>query len=49
MIKTRFTERFGVEHPIGRGGMRWVGRASLVSAVANARWPTPGAWGSSPP
>jgi len=36
MIKTRFTERFGVEHPIAQGGMQWVGRATLVSAVANA-------------
>jgi len=36
MIKTRFTETFGVEHPIVQGGMQWVGRAGLVSAVANA-------------
>ena len=36
MIKTRFTEMFGVEHPIAQGGMQWVGRAGLVSAVANA-------------
>ena len=36
MIKTRFTELFGVEHPIAQGGMQWVGRATLVSAVANA-------------
>ena len=36
MIHTRFTELFGVEHPIVQGGMQWVGRASLVSAVANA-------------
>ncbi|MGB5093595.1 MAG: nitronate monooxygenase family protein [Parvibaculum sp.] len=36
MLKTRFTEMFGVEHPIVQGGMQWVGRASLVSAVANA-------------
>jgi NAD(P)H-dependent flavin oxidoreductase YrpB (nitropropane dioxygenase family) len=36
MIKTRFTEAFGVEHPIVQGGMQWVGRAGLVSAVANA-------------
>ena len=25
MIKTRFTEMFGVEHPIVQGGMQWVG------------------------
>ena len=36
MIKTRFTELFGVDHPIAQGGMQWVGRAGLVSAVANA-------------
>ncbi len=35
-IKTRFTETFGVEHPITQGGMQNVGRAELVSAVANA-------------
>jgi nitronate monooxygenase len=36
MIKTRFTELAGVEHPIVQGGMQWVGRAELVAAVANA-------------
>jgi NAD(P)H-dependent flavin oxidoreductase YrpB (nitropropane dioxygenase family) len=36
MIKTRFTEMFGVQHPIVQGGMQWVGRAELVAAVANA-------------
>ena len=35
-MKTRFTETFGVEHPIAQGGMQWVGTAELVSAVANA-------------
>ncbi|MGI4817761.1 MAG: NAD(P)H-dependent flavin oxidoreductase [Janthinobacterium lividum] len=35
-MKTRFTEAFGVEHPIAQGGMQWVGTAELVSAVANA-------------
>jgi NAD(P)H-dependent flavin oxidoreductase YrpB (nitropropane dioxygenase family) len=35
-IKTRFTEMFGVEHPIAQGGMQWVGKAELVGAVANA-------------
>jgi nitronate monooxygenase len=35
-LKTRFTELFGVEHPIAQGGMQWVGRAELVAAVANA-------------
>ncbi|MGE4426982.1 MAG: NAD(P)H-dependent flavin oxidoreductase [Solirubrobacteraceae bacterium] len=36
VIKTRFTETFGIEHPIVQGGMQWVGRAELVAAVANA-------------
>src|SRR6201746_2724012 len=44
MIKTRFTELVGVEHPIVQGGMQWVGRAELVAAVANA-----GALGFTPP
>jgi nitronate monooxygenase len=35
-LKTRFTETFGVEHPIVQGGMQWVGRAKLVAAVADA-------------
>lgn len=35
-IVTKFTEAFGVEHPIAQGGMQWVGRAELVAAVANA-------------
>jgi NAD(P)H-dependent flavin oxidoreductase YrpB (nitropropane dioxygenase family) len=36
MIKTKFTEVFGIDHPIAQGGMQWVGRAELVAAVANA-------------
>ena len=35
-MKTRFTDLVNVEHPIMQGGMQWVGRAELVSAVANA-------------
>jgi nitronate monooxygenase len=35
-LKTRFTETFGIAHPIVQGGMQWVGRAPLVAAVANA-------------
>ncbi len=35
MLKTRFTEAFGVEVPITMGGMTRVGRAKLVAAVAN--------------
>jgi NAD(P)H-dependent flavin oxidoreductase YrpB (nitropropane dioxygenase family) len=36
MLKTRFTEMFGIVHPIVQGGMQHVGKAELVSAVANA-------------
>jgi NAD(P)H-dependent flavin oxidoreductase YrpB (nitropropane dioxygenase family) len=36
MLRTRFTDAFGVDHPIVQGGMQWVGRAELVAAVANA-------------
>lgn len=35
-MTTRFTEEFGVEHPIVQGGMQWVGRAELAAAVSNA-------------
>ncbi len=36
MMRTRFTEAFGVDAPIMQGGMQWVGRAELVAAVAEA-------------
>jgi nitronate monooxygenase len=36
MIKTKITEMFGVQHPIIQGGLMWVARAELTSAVANA-------------
>ena len=36
MLRTRFTETFGIDHPVMQGGMQWVGRAELVAAVANA-------------
>jgi len=35
-MKTRFTETFGIEHPIVQGGMMWVGTAELVAPVAEA-------------
>ena len=35
-MKTRITELTGTEYPIVQGGMMWVGRAELASAVANA-------------
>jgi NADH:quinone reductase (non-electrogenic) len=39
MIKTRFTEMFGIKHPIVQGGMQWVGRAELTSRLrTRARW-----------
>jgi len=36
MFKTRITEMLGIEFPIIQGGMHWVARAELVSAVSNA-------------
>ena len=36
MLKTRITQALGIQHPIVQGGMQWIGRAELVSAVANA-------------
>ena len=36
MLKTRFTEMFGVDVPITCGGMTRVGKAELIAAVANA-------------
>lgn len=36
MLKTRFTETFGIKHPVVQGGMQWVGTAEMVAPVANA-------------
>ncbi|ALJ18831.1 NAD(P)H-dependent flavin oxidoreductase [Microbacterium sp. No. 7] len=36
MLKTEFTEAFGVRHPVLCGGMTGLGTAPLISAVANA-------------
>jgi nitronate monooxygenase len=35
-IRNRFTTLLGIEKPIVQGGMMWVGRAELASAVSNA-------------
>lgn len=35
-IKTWLTERLGIRVPLVQGGMMWVGKAELISAVANA-------------
>ena len=35
-MRTRFTEEFGIEHPVVCGGMTAVGTAELIAAVANA-------------
>ncbi|KAI8938630.1 hypothetical protein NX059_004502 [Plenodomus lindquistii] len=35
-IKTWLTEKLGIRVPLVQGGMMWVGRAELISAVANA-------------
>ena len=36
MLTTRFTDTFGIQHPIVQGGMQHVATAELVSAVAGA-------------
>jgi len=36
MFKTKFTELLNIEHPIMQGGMMWISRAELTSAVSNA-------------
>jgi nitronate monooxygenase len=36
VFSTRFTQEFGVDHPVVQGGMQWVARAELVAAVAQA-------------
>lgn len=36
MFETQFTMDFGVKYPIIQGGMMWVSRKELVSAVSNA-------------
>lgn len=35
-MKTRFTELFGIRHPIVLSGMSWVSEPEMVAAVANA-------------
>lgn len=35
-LKTRISQLLGVRYPIIQGGMQWVGRAELASAVSNA-------------
>lgn len=35
-LSTRFSDLVGIEYPIVQGGMMWVGRAELASAVSNA-------------
>jgi nitronate monooxygenase len=36
MLKTRITELFDIERPLVQGGLMWIARAELTSAVANA-------------
>jgi nitronate monooxygenase len=36
VFKTRITELLGIEYPIVQGGMRFIARAELAAAVANA-------------
>lgn len=35
-MRTRVTDLLGIRYPIIQGGMQWVGRAELASAVSNA-------------
>ena len=36
MIKTKFTEMFGVKYPIIQSGMQWLGVPEFASVVCNA-------------
>ncbi len=36
MLKTRITDLFGIERPIVQGGLMWIARSELASAVGNA-------------
>ncbi|MDO9262744.1 MAG: nitronate monooxygenase family protein [Desulfosalsimonadaceae bacterium] len=36
MLKTKITERFGIEHPIVGGAMMWISRAEYVAAMSEA-------------
>ena len=36
MFKTKMTELLGIQYPIMQGGMMWLSRAELTSAVSNA-------------
>ncbi len=36
MIKTRLTQLLGIEIPVMQGGLQWLARAELASAVSNA-------------
>jgi NAD(P)H-dependent flavin oxidoreductase YrpB (nitropropane dioxygenase family) len=36
LFNTRVTQMLGIRYPIVQGGMQWVGRAELASAVSNA-------------
>lgn len=36
MLKTKFTEMFGIERPIVQGGMQWLGIPQFASCISNA-------------
>ncbi|MBN1382628.1 MAG: nitronate monooxygenase [Deltaproteobacteria bacterium] len=36
MLKTKMTDLLNIEHPIMQGGMMWISKAELTSAVSNA-------------
>ena len=36
MLRTRITDFFGIARPIVQGGLMWIARSELASAVGNA-------------
>ena len=36
MLENRVTRILGIRYPIIQGGMQWIGKAELASAVSNA-------------
>src|SRR5580692_6159937 len=36
MLENRVTQMLGIRYPVIQGGMQWIGKAELASAVSNA-------------
>ena len=36
MLENRITQMLGIRYPVIQGGMQWIGKAELASAVSNA-------------